>query len=280
MMDDAINVHGIYLKVKEIIDRRTLRCSYEHNQAWGFGWGQPGDTVSFVRAVCMDVKGDENVIESIKPADQPTNHGAKEFVIRFKNDVPREVCTDETYGVENLSATPEVIFRRCTVRNNRARGALFSSPRRTVCERNFFDHTSGTAVLLCGDCNGWFESGAVRDLVIRKNRFLNALTNQFQFTNAVISIYPEIPRINIQKGYFHGGKRDAILIEDNVFETFDKPLIYAHSVDGITVRRNTVKRNNDFPAYHPNNKEENYIRCRAVDSPGYEQAAPQRIDLQ
>ena len=93
-------------------------------------------------------------------------------------------------------------------------------------------------------------------------------------------IYPEIPRINIQKGYFHGGKRDAILIEDNVFETFDKPLIYAHSVDGITVRRNTVKRNNDFPAYHPNNKEENYIRCRAVDSPGYEQAAPQRIDLQ
>lgn len=280
MMDDAINVHGIYLKVKEIIDRRTLRCSYEHNQAWGFGWGQPGDTVSFIRAVCMDVKGDENVIESIKPADQPTNHGAKEFVIRFKNDVPREVCTDETYGVENLSATPEVIFRRCTVRNNRARGALFSSPRRTVCERNFFDHTSGTAVLLCGDCNGWFESGAVRDLVIRKNRFLNALTNQFQFTNAVISIYPEIPRINIQKGYFHGGKRDAILIEDNVFETFDKPLIYAHSVDGITVRRNTVKRNNDFPAYHPNNKEENYIRCRAVDSPGYEQAAPQRIDLQ
>ena len=280
MMDDAINVHGIYLKVKEIIDRRTLRCSYEHNQAWGFAWGQPGDTVSFVRAVCMDVKGDENVIESIKPADQPTNHGAKEFVIRFKNDVPREVCTDETYGVENLSATPEVIFRRCTVRNNRARGALFSSPRRTVCERNFFDHTSGTAVLLCGDCNGWFESGAVRDLVIRKNRFLNALTNQFQFTNAVISIYPEIPRINIQKGYFHGGKRDAILIEDNVFETFDKPLIYAHSVDGITVRRNTVKRNNDFPAYHPNNKEENYIRCRTVDSPGYEQAAPQRIDLQ
>ena len=280
MMDDAINVHGIYLKVKEIIDRRTLRCSYEHNQAWGFAWGQPGDTVSFVRAVCMDVKGDENVIESIKPADQPTNHGAKEFVIRFNNDVPREVCTDETYGVENLSATPEVVFRRCTVRNNRARGALFSSPRRTVCERNFFDHTSGTAVLLCGDCNGWFESGAVRDLVIRKNRFLNALTNQFQFTNAVISIYPEIPRINIQKGYFHGGKRDAILIEDNVFETFDKPLIYAHSVDGITVRRNTVKRNNDFPAYHPNNKEENYIRCRAVDSPGYEQAAPQRIDLQ
>ena len=280
MMDDAINVHGIYLKVKEIIDRRTLRCSYEHNQAWGFGWGQPGDPVSFVRAVCMDVKGDENVIESIKPADQPTNHGAKEFVIRFKNDVPREVCTDETYGVENLSATPEVIFRRCTVRNNRARGALFSSPRRTVCERNLFDHTSGTAILLCGDCNGGVESGAVRDLVSRKNRFLNALTNQFQFTNAVISIYPEIPRINIQKGYFPGGKRDAILIEDNVFETFDKPLIYAHSVDGITVRRNTVKRNYDFPAYHPNNKEENYIRCRAVDSPGYEQAAPQRIDLQ
>ena len=80
-----------------------------------------------------------------------------------------------------------------TIRNNRARGTLFSTPRRTIVENNLFDHTSGTAILLCGDCNGWYETGACRDVIIRNNRFVNSLTNMFQFTEAVISIYPEIP---------------------------------------------------------------------------------------
>ena len=30
-----------------------------------------------------------------------------------------------------------------------------------------FDHTSGTAILLCGDCNGWYETGACREVIIR-----------------------------------------------------------------------------------------------------------------
>ena len=60
-------------------------------------------------------------------------------------------------------------FAGNTVRNNRARGALFSTPRRTVVEDNLFDHTSGTAILLCGDCNGWYETGACRDVLIRRN---------------------------------------------------------------------------------------------------------------
>lgn len=38
-MDDAINIHGVYLKVRERIDDHTLRCRYEHGQAYGFDWG-------------------------------------------------------------------------------------------------------------------------------------------------------------------------------------------------------------------------------------------------
>ena len=68
--------------------------------------------------------------------------------------------------------------------------------------RCVIDHTSGTAILLCGDCNGWYETGACRDVQIRRNRFVNALTNLFQFTNAVISIYPEIPDLANQQYFF------------------------------------------------------------------------------
>ncbi len=273
MMDDAINVHGIYLKVKERIDERTLRCSYEHEQAWGFAWGDTGDSVCFVKANTMETLNHRNVIKSIH-GQQTTDNGqqnsstagVKEFIISFEKELPEEINADVAYGIENLSWTPEVIFRNNIIRNNRARGALFSSPLRTVCEKNVFDHTSGTAILLCGDCNGWYESGAVRDLVIRKNTFINALTNMFQFTNAVISIYPEIPNLEGQTKYFHGGKPDAIVIEKNHFITFDKPLLYAKSVDGLIFRKNKVKRNNDYKAFHWNQEEVtiervvNYVR--------------------
>lgn len=76
----------------------------------------------------------------------------------------------------------------------------------------------------------------------------------FQFTNAVISIYPEIPQLDKQQGYFHGGKKGDILIEDNLFETFDHPLIYAKSVNGLTVRHNRVKHNKEYAPFHWNKK--------------------------
>ena len=39
MMDDAINVHGTYLKVLQQIDAHTLKARYMHDQSWGFDWG-------------------------------------------------------------------------------------------------------------------------------------------------------------------------------------------------------------------------------------------------
>ena len=74
----------------------------------------------------------------------------------------------------------------------------------------------------------------------------------FQFTSAVISIYPEIPDLNAQKAYFHGGKKNAIRIVDNMFETFDHPLLYAKSVDGLLWRGNSIKHNTDYPPFHWN----------------------------
>lgn len=252
MMDDAINVHGTYLKVVKRVDDYTLEGKYMHGQAWGFDWGYPGDRVQFVRSQTMELIGEENEVVSIEPVDKPTVHGASTFRIRFKQPVADEITAQKGYGIENLTWTPEVYFAHNTIRNNRARGALFSTPQPVVVEENLFDHTSGCAILLCGDCNGWYETGACRDVVIRKNRFINALTSQFQFTNAVISIYPEIPNLNDQEALFHGGKDNAIRIVDNVFETFDAPILYAKSVDGLLFEGNDIIQNTDFKPMHWN----------------------------
>ena len=264
MMDDAINVHGTYLRVVERIDDYTVVGRYMHGQAYGFYWGGAGDSVQFVQSSTMEVVGG-NEVEEIKPYNKEIADGCmspdfelnfqldgtKEFIIRFKKPLPVDIANG-LYGIENLEWTPEVYFAGNTIRNNRARGALFSTPKSTLVENNLFDHTSGTAILLCGDCNGWFETGACRDVVIRNNRFVNALTSMFQFTNGIISIYPEIPDLASQTKYFHGGDGKGVVIENNVFETFDAPIVYAKSLDGLVFRGNKVLQNNDFAPFHWN----------------------------
>ena len=43
-----------------------------------------------------------------------------------------------------------------------------------------------------------------------------------------------------------------MVIEDNVFETFDAPIVYAKSIDGLVFRNNKVVQNNDFKPFHWN----------------------------
>lgn len=252
MMDDAINVHGTYLKVIKRIDDRTLIGRYMHSQAWGFEWGSVADEVQFIRSETMELVGEKNRVASIRPYDRESVVGASEFYITFEKPLDPIISEESGFGIENLTWTPEVLFAGNVIRNNRARGALFSTPKPTIVENNFFDHTSGTAILLCGDCNGWYETGACRNVIIRKNRFVNALTNMFQFTNAVISIYPEIPNLKAQQAYFHGGPEGGIVIEDNEFDTFDAPILYAKSVDGLIFRNNIIKTNTEYKPFHPN----------------------------
>ncbi|MDO4782766.1 MAG: alpha-1,3-galactosidase B [Capnocytophaga felis] len=249
MADDAINVHGTYLKIIERTSGNTVKASYMHPQAWGFLWGEVGDEVQFISSNTMDLVDNKIYkIKSIKAVDKPSEFGAKVFEIVFTEDIPQEIDESKPFGIENLTWTPEVIFKNNVIRNNRARGALFSTPKKVVCEDNLFDHTHGTAILLCGDCNGWYETGACKEVIIKNNKFINALTANYQFTNAVISIYPEIPNLKDQKQYFHSG----IVIENNVFEMFDEPILYAKSVDNLIFKNNKVVKNSDFNPFHWN----------------------------
>jgi len=223
----------------------VLRAAYMHKQCYGMDWAAPGDRIAVLRSDTMEALPEMWMLKSIRPADAET--GTKEFELELDHPLP--VFEDGVkYGIENLSRTPEVEFRNNIVRNNRARGALFSTPERIVCEDNFFDHPHGSAILLCGDCNGWYETGACHDVLIRNNRFLNCLTARYQFTEAVISVCPEIPELNRQKKNFHSGIR----IENNLFETFDEPILFVKSADDVTFRENKIIRNTDFPAFHPN----------------------------
>lgn len=264
MMDDAINVHGTYLRVQKRLDDKTLECAYMHPQAYGFSWGVPGEEVVFVQSRTMTMMNETKTkIASIEPIDQPSIVGAKLYRISFTEPLPATVDPAVAQiGIENLTRTPSVLFSGNLVMDNRARGALFSTPKRVVCINNIFDHISGSGILLCGDCNGWYETGACTDVLIAENTFVNALTSPFQFTEAVISICPEIPEIREDSPYFHRN----ITIQDNVFVAFDKPLIFAKSVDGMKIKDNVFVKSDTYAPYHWHKEWLTLRHCINVDA--------------
>ena len=246
MMDDAINVHGIYVKATKKIDDSTMEVRFMQPGAWGFDWAKPGDVVRFLNAPRMEHFGEQVTVESVQPLDQPTIHMAKRFAITFREPIPASVAFDETTALENLSQTAEVVYRNNVIRNNRARGCLFETVKPVLIEGNRFDHVAGTALLFCGDASGWYESGPCENVIVRENLFVNCMTSIYQFCRAIISIYPEIADFASQRKFYNGGEEGAFLIENNTFETFDLPILYARSTDGVTFRNNRIAHNEDF----------------------------------
>lgn len=236
MMDDAINVHATCLRIEEKIDEHTLRCRYVHSQAVGFETFLPGETLRFIQARVLTPR-DPGKVKAVRKTS------TTELIITLENAIPADIGKGD--AVENADWFPEVIFRGNTVRHNRARGTLFTTPRKVLIENNTFESIAGSAILLAGDANGWYESGACHDVVIRGNRFIDNLTSRFQFTEALISIYPEVPDLAGQREFYHRNVR----VESNRFETFDVPLLFAISTSGITFTKNKVAYNDHFPSW-------------------------------
>ena len=236
MMDDALNVHSTCLGIvgKPAPDR--IRCRYMHPQAIGFGVFAPGEDVRFIAGRTLE----NGFVGRVKAVE---THDAREITLMLEGPVPAEYGTGD--AVENASWQCSVVFRNNTVANNRARGVLFTTPKKIVCEGNLFDHVSGAAILLAGDAQGWYESGACEDLVIRRNRFRDCLTSVFQYCDALVSIHPEVKDLKAQRRRYHRN----VVIEDNEIETFDVPLLYALSAENVTWRRNRVTRHDRYRSW-------------------------------
>ncbi len=134
---------------------------------------------------------------------------------------------------------------------------LLSTPGRVLVESNRFE-SSGSAILIASDANYWYESGAVTDVTIRGNVF-EALTSMYQFCEGIISIYPEIPKLN-PAFPFHRNIR----IEENEFHPFDFPVLYAKSTAGLTFSNNRLIRSRAFTAFHSRKATLTLEACREV----------------
>jgi hypothetical protein len=259
LMDDPINVHGTSVKVIGIKDRQRLTCQFMESMSTGMTWGGPGDKVGFLDHSSMATVG-QGTLQSCTRLDRDR------FEVEFAAPIPEAIQVGD--ALENLTWAPDFTVRNTMFGSCRARGLLVSTPGRVRIENNDFV-SSGAAILIAGDANGWYESGAVRDVLIRGNRFHpSCLTSWYQFGEGIISIDPIIPAVDPAKPYHRN-----IRIEANQFDAFDYPVLYALSVEGLTFKENTIAHNTSYVPWQGRKTMLTFEACSAVEVSGNHVAA-------
>jgi hypothetical protein len=231
-MDDPANIHGTNTRIAKRMDDHSVITELVHPEQHGFEIAFPGDHLSFADNTDLLVYAEATVkeIEQINPQYSR---------IVFEESLPERLRPGHV--LDNLSWQADVHISGCTSRNNRARGYLISTPGKVILENNRIS-AAGSAVKISGDANYWFESGAVRDVLIRNNEFGNCCYGPVEWGRAVIDIDPEISNPWKNAECFHRNIR----IESNTFRTFDTGILYARSVDGLAFRNNTVERTDTY----------------------------------
>lgn len=223
--DDPINVHGTYLEVGAVGGDR-LELHYRHNETAGFPQFHPGDVVEYVDKLTMTGIGQATVVAVDGPTGVDSSKPLTTMTITLDHAVPAAVEAG-THVVENVTYTPSVRVAGNTFRNIPTRGVLLTTRRSSVIEDNVFDGMTMASVYVSADAHQWYESGPVRDLVVRRNRFLRPATPVIWFD----------PTNQVEGEPVHRGVR----IEDNDFElTGDGEVLRAKSVGGLVFTGNRV----------------------------------------
>lgn len=235
MMDDAINVHATCLGITKVENARTFIARYMHDQAYGFEVMEPGEQLQFIKGPTLEPH------ESLRKVGKVEVIDPRHVRVTLTKPLPQGIGAGD--AVENADWHPSVDFCHNTIRHNRARGALFTTPKKVRVIGNHFDHTHGSAILLAGDAQGWYESGACRDVLIKGNTFRHGLTGLYQFTDAIIAICPEVRKLADQKKRYHSNVR----IEKNHFITHRVPLLSAISAQKVKFTGNKVEYHDIYP---------------------------------
>ncbi|MBE6598114.1 MAG: hypothetical protein E7638_01585 [Ruminococcaceae bacterium] len=256
LMDDPINVHGCCVTGVEWLDARTLRCRYMHRQACAFKyWADEGDDIVFIERRHMT----QSVHGTAASYELESN---EYFLLTFKEDMPEDLRALDPTGLalDNLTHTAAFVCTKNRFGSCRARGVLVSTPKPVRIADNLFQ-SSGSAILVAGDSNGWYESGECHDVEICGNTFTDTcLSSMYQFCEGMISICPVIPEPDVKTPYHKN-----IRIHHNIFDTPDTPVLYGFSTDGLTFRDNRIYRSTSSEKWHPGEHLINLDHSRNVD---------------
>lgn len=229
-IDDATNIHGMYGVVKQVLGPDRIIVLFPHHQQYGLDVIREGIEVEMLKQMSM------KTYDEIKVKD----------VIRLNKEW-YEVTFDrpmaETASVGDLLTEmryPEVLIKGCRMGNNRARGLLLGSRKKTVIEDCYF-HVPGSPIYFEGDGYYWYEQAGVRDVIIRNNVFDNCNYGYKNWGTACIACGSGPKEDRLESAYNRN-----ILIENNTFRAFDPRILNVYSVDSLVFRNNTIEWTDDY----------------------------------
>ena len=232
MLDDGINVHGAYVKVEDYLGNNEFICSISHFQQWGLVFAEPGDKIALLSRKTV-LPFFETTVTGIKQLNE------KCFVLTVA-EVP-QAMPNAPMSVENLSWHPDLVMKNNIIRENRARSVLVTTKGKVLIENNYFS-SQMHGILIEGDNNEWYESGAVRDITILSNIFEN-------IGYEVTERYPLLasPLFTEEQHTGEGQYHRNINFVGNTIKSFNGLLANARSVKGLNISGNTVEFGKDYP---------------------------------
>jgi len=225
MGDDAVNVHGMFLVVRERADVRTVVAV--PGRRWAYN-PTPGDRIELTRAATL-LPYAEAVVKWATH-----DRKAQTFRIEFTAPLPKELAVGDVLG--NATRSPRLRITGCTVGNNRARGFLVQT-RDALIEKNTFRYCSGAGIHVTCDADYWFESIGTRRVVVRGNTF-EGCNYGAAMAEGVIRVFAHVKG----RRYAPPGVHRDITIENNTVRNTANAAIFVGSTDGVVIRNNRIER--------------------------------------
>ena len=251
MLDDATNIHGTYVRVNKIIDDYTLAVETYHPHQNGYLFAEKGDKVQVVDQHSLQAKTETILLTNVERVNEKISY------LTFEKSITGKVNVFD--GVDNVSWHASALIENNIVRNNRARGFLISTSGDVVIRNNLIT-SQMAAMRISGDLKLWNESGPCKNLLIENNRFVDNLYGGNK--QSVILIDPEIESEYLKDETFY---HKNIVIRNNVFQSFDAPILKALSVENLTFQGNNVIQSDTHQALFPKEANLTIQHCKNVN---------------
>ena len=194
--DDGVNYHGINIGVVGKPTDNQLQLRFLQQQTYGFTPCAPGDEIAVINHLTLGEIKDNPHRKVTAVEMMPGDTSGKNWLVTLDGPAPVFSTGDV---VDNLSWHADITISNNLIEFASCRGILATSRGKIVIEGNTINSLM-PGVLIEDDANKWWESGPVRDLLIRNNTFLNC----------GIDIAPQIIK-------YEGAVHENIRIEGNKF---------------------------------------------------------------
>ena len=210
-----------------------LKLRFMHHQSYGFEAFIPGDTVAYLHSASLQIF-EQGIVKTAKLISE------REMLVELQKPFSAGLKVGD--ALENTTWTPAVTIKNSRFEGTISRGTLITTRRKVIIENNVYYRTGMHAILIENDASGWYESGAVTDLTIRNNQFIECGFNSAP-DNYVISINPQ--NHEVVPGYY---VHRNINIINNTFKVYDAPLLTARSTRGLVFVNNKIEKSDFLPA--------------------------------